>query len=230
MLSFPKLDAQRSLEIIQRQEREGFPSYFPQPWELSRVEYDTCSAPWSPGMVCWCRWRDKKPPSNCKSLWAEEASLEEERCPVEVGLALGSGDEERGVTCSILLGSTGSPSHQRVCTPALIAEQLQTSATKWTNTAIFWQNDLHSSQYLPKLPLTSLPGWSILENLQKVTLEDGVGACCREDSLEGVGRDVLGVCPARGCKSQGFQRAHHFLGSTQHLTGSGLHTLCRAPY
>lgn len=63
-----------------------------------------------PAMMCWCRGRDKKPLGNCKSLWAEEASLEKESCPMRVGLALGSAAEGRGVTCSIQLGSMGSPS------------------------------------------------------------------------------------------------------------------------
>lgn len=57
--------------------------------------------------------------------------------------------------------SAGSPLPQRVCTPALIAEQLQTLVTRWTNTSVFWQNDLHSSQCFPKIHPASLPGWSI---------------------------------------------------------------------
>lgn len=65
----------------------------------------------------------------------------------------------------------------------------------------------------------------------KATLEDEVGVCCRwEDSQEGVGGDIVSVCLAQGSESQGFQRAHRFLGSTQHLTGSGLCAQCRKPY
>lgn len=63
-----------------------------------------------------------------------------------------------------------------------------TSVTKWTNTSVFWQSELHSSQYLPRIHPASLPGWSIyyLRTSIKATLEDEDGACCRgEDSDEG---------------------------------------------
>lgn len=69
----------------------------------------------------------------------------------------------------------------------------------------------------------------LIENLHKGNTW-GWGWCMLQRGGFRRGGDVVGVCPAWGSEPQGFQRAHRFLGSTQHLTGSGLHALCRAPY
>lgn len=204
--------------------------------DLPNAEDDPCSVARFPGHGALVRaerweaaWRLQDPLSRIGSFGGRVLSR-------GVGTAPGSGAEGRETPCRVPLGSTGSPSPQRVCAPALFAEELRAN--------VFWSESGQIRQHFGRVvstaagicPKFTLPHYRDEQFINgeppmRARLEDVVGACCGgEDSQEGVGGDVFSVCLAWGSESQGFQRAHRFLGSTQHLAGSGLRARCREPY